>query len=122
MRKVKYGDCYNFDKTPPLDLVETGWVIEYMLEKVAAVPVGEKYVVDLSFGPDNVPTSDWTRWVKTRRAFNRAEFEVKEQPIKRETIVDFYKEHFAALVTFEDVPPPVEQRSNVVEFKRREKR
>ncbi len=41
MRRVKYGDCYNFDKTPPLDEVETGWVIEYMLERVAQVPVGE---------------------------------------------------------------------------------
>lgn len=122
MRRVKYGDCYNFDKSPPLDTVETGWVVEYMLEQIAKVPAGEKYVVDLSFGPDNIPSSDWARWVKTRRAFSRAEFEVTEHPVKKEAVVDFYKEHFASLVTFEDVPPPAEVKSNVVQFRRREKR
>jgi hypothetical protein len=124
MRRVKYGDCYNFDKDPPLDAVETGWVIEYMHEQVAKVPVGEKYVVDLSFGPDNVPSSDWPKWVKTRRAFNRAEFEVKQHPVKREEVVDFYKQHFGELLTLESDEPaaPEGPKSNVVQFRRREKK
>jgi hypothetical protein len=125
MRRVKYGDCYNFDKVPPLDAVETGWVIEYMLERAALVPIGEKYVVDLSFGPDNVPSSDWPKWVKTRRAFNRAEFVVSEHPVKREAVVNFYREHFGSLITLEDEDPaPVaeEPNSNVVQFRRKEKK
>ena len=123
MRKVKYGDCYNFDKTPPLDAVETSWIVEYMLEQIAKVPTGQKYVVDLSFGPDGVPTNDWARWVRTRKAFSRAEFDVTDKPVTRKDVEDFYRDNFSAFVTLpEAVESQSEQpKSNVIEFRRKKK-